>query len=119
MEKKVFLVTILVLLILGAGTTAKADYGTKNVISKEERQVLEEEYVEEVRRILLEKGCRDAGVTLTYTTDMEGNIEYTVSLYHEKINRMKSRDILLLQARIKEAAIEKYLGEVSLKQIRL
>ena len=75
MKKVVVLVGMVLVMALGIGMSVMASSkeveGT--VISAEDYAVLEQECMQEVKNILLEKGCKNAGITLTYVADMEGN----------------------------------------------
>ena len=58
MRKLVFLLTLVSVLALGIGMTVKAASDKEEFrISKEQYCLMEEEYLKEVRDILLEKGC--------------------------------------------------------------
>lgn len=117
MKKVGLLIAVVVVWVLGIGMTAKAASFIEDnkKISKEQYEVMEKEYVEEVRLILLEKGCKHAGVTLTYIMDAEENRTYKVTVHHEKLEKMNSQEVSLLEARMQEKAEEMLLGEVSLK----
>ena len=117
MKKAIFLGIIFMVFVLGIGMSARANFEKVYKLSEKERQLLEHEYLEEVRQILLEKGCKNAGVTLTYKTDMDGNRQYTVHIHHKKINKMKEQELALLFARIQEKGENLFLGEVALRQI--
>lgn len=108
-----FLAAVL-LLVLGIGMTAKAASlkDETSGFSREQYRAMEEEYVNEVRLILLEKGCKNAGITLTYISDAEGNREYTVTVHHARMEKMENQELLLLQARMQEAAENILLTEV-------
>lgn len=113
-----FIIAILVF-VFGIGMTAKAasfkeeDRG----FSKEQYRVMEEEYVHEIRMILLEKGCKNAGVTLTYITDVNDNREYTITLHHARLERMETQEKVLLESRLQESAKKILFTEVALKQL--
>ena len=119
MKKVTLLVVVIVVLVMGIGMTAKAASLKEktNHISREQYHMMEEEYVDEVRMILLEKGCKNAGVSLTYISDAEGNREYTVTVHHTKLEKMDRQEMTLLQARMQEAAQEILWSEVTLKQL--
>ena len=108
MKRVVIFLGIILGLAFGFGISAKA-VSEKEFMSKEEYCRLEEAYVEEVRLILLEKGCKNAGVTLTYITDAEGTREYALTIHHRKLEEMKEQEWKLLQARMQETG-EYFLG---------
>lgn len=119
MRKVTLLLVVVLVCVLGIGITAKAaSLKDENIqISKEQYHMLEGEYMDEVRMILLEKGCKNAGVMLTYVTDAEGNREYTVTVHHIRLEEMGSQEWTLLQARIQEKAWDILWAEAKLKQI--
>ena len=119
MKKVVVLVGMVLVMALGIGMSVMASSkeveGT--VISAEDYAVLEQECMQEVKNILLEKGCKNAGITLTYVADMEGNREYTVSVHHKNLDIMDAEEYGILQARIKEAVRDILLGNANFKKI--
>ena len=118
MRKLVVLLTTAVVLVLGIGMTVKAASSKEIIeISKGQYRMMEEEYVEEVRDILLEKGCRNAGITLTYVTDAENNRSYTVTVHHNRLEDLEAQELKLLEARLQELAEVTLLAEVELAQL--
>ena len=118
MKKMVLLLTAVVVLVLGIGMTVKAASSKEIIkISKGQYRKMEEEYVEEVRDILLEKGCKNAGVTLTYVTDAEENRSYKVTVHHPRLEQMGTQELGLLEARLQECAEIMLFAEVELKQL--
>ncbi len=119
MKKAGLLLAAVLILVLGIGMTAKASSfkGGNIQISREQYRIMEEEYLEEVREILLEKGCKNAGITLTYITDIDGNREYVVTVHHAKLEKMENQELILLQARMQESAEEMLYAEVILKRL--
>lgn len=118
MKKIVFLLTMITVLVLGIGMTVKAASSKDNYkISKEQYRIMEEEYLETVRDILLEKGCKNAGITLTYITDTEENRTYTVKIHHTKLEKMEAQELALLEARIQESGEKALLAAVELKRL--
>lgn len=118
MKKIVFLLTMVTVLVLGIGVTVKAASSKGNYkISKEQYRVMEEEYLETVRDILLEKGCKNAGITLTYITNAEENRSYTVKVHHTKLEKMEMQELALLEARIQESGEKVLLAAVELERL--
>ena len=118
MRKIVVLLTTAVVLVLGIGMTVKAASSKEIIeISKEQYRVMEEDYLEEVRDILLEKGCKNAGVTLTYVTDAEENRSYIVTVHHARLEDLQSQELLLLEARMQELAEVTLFADVELEQL--
>ena len=58
---------------------------------------MEEEYIAVLREELLEKGYRNAGITMTKIFYENGSREYTVRLHHKKMCKLgeREREILL------------------------
>lgn len=118
MKKMGLLVIAVLTLVWGISMTAKAASFKEDIgFSSEEYGMMEEEYVNEIRLILLEKGCKNAGITLTYVTDAEGNRNYTVALHHNRLDKMKVQEKVLLESRLQECAEKILFAEVSLKQL--
>lgn len=107
------------ILVFGIGMTAKAASSKegKQGFSREQYRIMEEEYLNEVHLILLEKGCKNAGITLTYVTDIEENREYIITVHHAVLDKMKEQEIMLLEARLQESASKMLLADISLKKI--
>jgi len=116
MRKMVLLLTAVVVLVLGIGMTVKAA-SSKEKISKEQYRMMEEEYLEEVRDILLEKGCKNAGIALTYVTDAGENRSYIVTVHHARLEDLQPQELSLLEARMQELAEVTLLADVELKQL--
>lgn len=118
MKKIVVLLTMVTCLVLGIGMTVKAASSKDDYkISNEQYSIMEEEYLETVRDILLEKGCKNAGITLTYIKDAEENRTYTVKIHHTKLEKMEIQELALLEARIQESGEKVLLTTVELKQL--
>ena len=62
-------------------------------------QVLEKEYVKEIRAFLAEQGYENSGVNLTMMADAEGNRSYSVQVYHKGICKLSeaAQEELFLQ----------------------
>lgn len=117
MRKSGFLLTMVLVLILGVTMTVKVSAAEHEAKNRKDRSLLEGEYLEEVQQILLEKGCKNAGVTLTYVTDTEGDLEYTLTIHHVKLEKMENCEYTLLKARIEEKARKMLASDICLKQI--
>ena len=119
MKKMGLLIIAVFVLVFGIGMTAKAASFQEEAkgLYQEQYGMMEEEYVREARLILLEKGCKNAGVTLTYVTDIEGNRKYTVTLHHSRLNKMKAQELALLHSRLQESAEEILFARVYLKTL--
>ena len=119
MRRMIMLVAVVMVLAMGIGMSvmASSEKGMTYVISNEEYKEMEQECLQDVKAILLEKGCKDAGVTLTYVTMEDGSREYTVCVHHAKLDVMESEEYGLLQARIKEVVRDNLMAEASIKRI--
>lgn len=56
----------------------------------------EKEMVQDVRAYLSENGFTNSGVMLTRMVDADGSCEYTLTVHHDKIDRMDDNDRELL-----------------------
>ena len=119
MKKMGLLLTVVLVLAFTISMTAKAASFKENrrEVSDKQYRVMEEEFLSAARMILLEKGCKNAGVTLTYVTDMDGNREYTVCVHHEKLSIMEADEYGILQARIMQSVKDILFAESILKKI--
>ena len=119
MRRVVMFVVVVMVLAMGIGMSvmASSEKEMSYVISNEEYKAMEQECLQEVKMILLEKGCKDAGVTLTYVTMEGGSREYTVCVHHAKLDVMESEEYGLLQARIKDAVRDNLMAKASIKRI--
>lgn len=119
MRKIMMLMVAVVIMVMGIGMTVMAaSKQEENVmISEEEYAALEKECLQEVKQILLEKGCKNAGVSITYITDEVGNREYTVAVHHAKLESMEGEEYSLLKARIEETAKEMLMTKTDVKKI--
>ena len=112
--KKVVIITAVVFFVLGISMTAKASSKEEFRIDQEQYGMIENEYLEEVRDILLEKGCKNAGVTLRYITDMEENRSYMVTIHHARLEDMEEWELALLEARIVEVWQNYTVGKIGI-----
>lgn len=116
MIKKLGVLAVLVMVMAGSlGMTVKAMSEQKPKITKEQYKAMEAEYLQEVRMILLEKGCKNAGVTLTHVTDEEGNRTYTITVHHRKLEKIQEEEISLLKERVSEIPLEINTSKVDWK----
>ena len=119
MKKMAGLLIVVLSLVLGIGMSVKAAALKDDCsdFSVKQYDKMEEAYVKEAKMILLEKGCKNAGITLTYITGVDGNREYTITIHHSKLDKMEVRELALLTSRLQESAGKILLTEVSLKQL--
>lgn len=119
MKKMGLFLAVILVLVFTIGISAKAASFREDDIELDEKQYaeMEECYVNEVKMILLEKGCKNAGIMLTYIADIEGKRDYVVTVCHSKLDKMKEQEILLLKARLQESGKEILMANVDLKRI--
>lgn len=61
-------------------------------VDEDAYQVLEEQYVEEIRDYLEEQGFRNSGVTLTRTVEKDGERVYEVALHHKNLYKLSDKE---------------------------
>lgn len=116
MKKLVWTVMVAMMMVSGISSTVKAAVvGEEVQIGAKEYKMIEKEYVNVVKQILLEKGCKDAGVTLTYITDGKTGREYTVTIHHKKLEQLEGDEFSLLMNRIEEAGENLLFCETGVK----
>lgn len=57
----------------------------------------EQTYVQEIRKLLEERGYSNSGVTMNRVTKEDGSRQYTVTIYHRRINKLsdaRQRELL-------------------------
>lgn len=69
-------------------------------------QVLEQEYVSEIRAYLNEHGFENSGVTLTRIIDEQGIREYQITLHHKYLEKLSAEEREAIFAAIKNLAFE-------------
>lgn len=94
-NNKVFgaLTVLLVLIILFCvkGTVVSRGNGRHDRQNKY-YAVLEQEYLDEVHRLLREEGFSNCGINLRWVADEKGSREYTVILHHRRLERMSGQE---------------------------
>ncbi len=77
---------------------------SKNDITAKEKQAYylekEREVVKETRAFLNEKGFRNSGVSMTRVVNEEGERDYTITIHHEKIDKLDGGERELLKAEL-------------------
>lgn len=95
MNNKIFgvLTVLLVLIILFCvkGTVMSRDSGRHDRQNKY-YAVLEQEYLDEVHRLLQEEGFPNCGINLRWVADEKGSREYTVIIHHRRLERMSGQE---------------------------
>lgn len=72
-------------LFMGMTVSSK---GTSNLSLEEHYRLLEQDMVRDVRHYLNEHGYRNSGITLTRVVDEAENRAYTLTVHHDKIEKM-------------------------------
>lgn len=55
-----------------------------------------EDYTQLLKKVLYEKGYRNAGITMTRVCHEDGSLEYTVKIHHKRIDRLDDGEKRLL-----------------------
>ena len=85
----VLLVLVIVFCVKGTMTGKESsERGERN----RNYAVLEQEYRDRTRQLLEEQGLRDCGINIRWVADPDGSREYTILLYHRKLNRMTEEE---------------------------
>lgn len=91
--KEVLFALFTIILVVGisffVGETVVSQADGAITVDEQYYQVLEEEYVKEIRDFLKEQGYANSGVNLTMMTDEEGNRNYRVEVYHKGICKLE------------------------------
>lgn len=86
--------TIMLILVISFFVTGTVVSQADGAIAVDEQyyQVLEKEYVKEIREFLAQQGYENSGVNLTMMTDAEGNRSYSVEVYHKGICKLTEEE---------------------------
>ena len=69
-------------------------------------QVLEQEYVSEIREYLDAAGYRNSGVTLTKVVDTDGSRSYSVTLHHKGLHKLEQAEQEALFQKVEDLAFQ-------------
>lgn len=83
-------VIMMCVFILLTGMTVKSQAKEAVSIDTEYYELLEDEYLDQVREVLRKEGYSNCGLTLTYTRDAEGIRTYDLSVYHRRFSNLDS-----------------------------
>lgn len=87
-----FTVIISVILVLVAAFcicgTVLSQGRDQYAIEEQYYRTMEQTYLQEVREFLEEEGYRNSGVTMTKVIETDGSRSYTVTIHHERIDRL-------------------------------
>lgn len=67
---------------------------SRHAAEEEERyyKEMEEIYVSEIRAFLADAGYRDSGIMMTKIIDEEGGRDYTVTIHHDKFDKLSCKE---------------------------
>lgn len=91
MDKKMlaFLtLAIVVIVSCSLGIRAKGEESRFTDITDDYYKSIEQDFMDGVRERLDDNGFYNAGISLTKTLEVDGTLEYTVSIHHRRIDRM-------------------------------
>ncbi len=108
--KEVLFVVFTITLVVGiwffvSGTVVSQADGCITV-DEQYYQVLEKEYVKEIRGFLAEQGFANSGVNLTMVADEEGNRSYSMEIYHKGICKLSEEAQEELFAKVEAMAFD-------------
>lgn len=63
---------------------------------REKYEQLEEDYTQQLKSVLTDKGYRNAGITMTKIYQTDGSREYTVQIHHKRIDQLSEGEKILL-----------------------
>ena len=116
MKKIAWVMMVAFLLVSGISSTVKAATVKEEVqFTREEYKEMEKEYVHQIRLILLEKGCKDAGITLTYVITNDEERQYTVTIHHKELDNLTGEEFSLLRGRIEDTGKNYLFCETKVK----
>lgn len=108
--KEVLFGLFTIILVVGisffVGGTVVSQADGAITVDEQYYQVLEEEYVQEIRDFLKEQGYANSGVNLTMMTDEEGNRNYRVEVYHKGICKLEENAQAKLFADVEALAFD-------------
>lgn len=89
----------LVLMIVFCISETVIGQGQRDVKAKEQYyRDMEQEYVREIRRLLEDEGYSNSGVTMNRVIEEDGIREYTVTIYHKRIQKLTDEQKIKLLA---------------------
>lgn len=107
-EAAFVLFTILLVLVLAMFISQTVMSQTEGNISMDEKhyQLLEQEYVDEIRSYLEEQGYYNSGVTLTRVVEANGSRSYEVVLHHKNIDKLSEEEQAELLQTVEDMAFQ-------------
>lgn len=103
-------VTMLLILIIAFCICGTAFGQSRGRSQAQERyyRALEQEYVEEIRKLLAERGYCNSGVTMNRVVEEDGSRQYIVTIHHRRIMQLdqEQQKELLDECRIIDFPVE-------------
>jgi len=90
--KILFTLVLVVTIALFISITAVSREKNDRRAETEYYRAMEQDYVQQVRSFLREKGYANSGVTMTEVVDAGGNRSYTVTIYHGKMQELSEEE---------------------------
>lgn len=95
-KKKMQTISIMILLTVSIFCTQQTVSGCRAAASLTEQEqyfeVLEQEYMQNMGRLLSDAGYANSGITMTSITEADGTREYTVLLHHDRFKRLSEKE---------------------------
>ena len=120
MEKRARVIIILSLMIIAVMSIeirAAGRSGRLEDITSEYYREAERDYKAQIREVLEQSGCDNAGIGMTKVVNETGGFDYTVSIHHRRIDRMDSVQREALSAMITDRGIPVAGSSVTVRYI--
>ncbi len=95
------IITIVLALVIAFGISGTVIGQSKGCDRDRERyyRTAEQEYVQEIRNLLEEKGYCNSGITMNRVIEEDGTREYTITIHHRRIDRLcdEQKDALIAE----------------------
>jgi len=104
-----FIVSTIALILISAffiTKTVRGEADHERIATEKYYQVLEQEYVSEIRAYLNEQGFENSGVALTRVVDEQGGREYQITLHHKYLEKLSMEERNKIFGAIKNMAFE-------------
>ena len=89
---------VAIAIIFSFATMTVNGQGERNIaMEREYYDELEDAYMLHLREVLEQKGCYNAGITMTKVYEMDGTRTYTVQIHHKRMDRLSYNEKILLQ----------------------
>lgn len=97
-------ITLVLILVTAFSVTGTVmSQGNQDLEIKEEYyQIMEEQYVDKVRQYLVAQGLKNSGIMLTRVVGEDGSRVYTLTVNHQKLQKLSEEEHLKLEEDLKE-----------------